>query len=266
MENKSKELEVAIEAALQAGKILEKHQETEIERGVKEDKSMVTLADTESEEVIKKIISEKFPDHSIIGEETDAIKGKSSYTWYVDPVDGSRNFAHKIPFFAISIALLHKEDILVGIVYNPATNSLFYAEKGKGAYLNGKKIRVSKADRNKCIVTVAVGRNSSQLLRRNLLHYLPENVVSSVRDFGCTALDLAYVARGSTEADIKIGFKIYDAASGILLITEAGGVVTGINGDKWKLSDEGSFIASNGVFHDLLVEEVKKQKDKLGIK
>ena len=212
MENKSKELEVAIEAALQAGKILEKHQETEIERGVKEDKSMVTLADTESEEVIKKIISEKFPDHSIIGEETDAIKGKSSYTWYVDPVDGSRNFAHKIPFFAISIALLHKEDILVGIVYNPATNSLFYAEKGKGAYLNGKKIRVSKADRNKCIVTVAVGRNSSQLLRRNLLHYLPENVVSSVRDFGCTALDLAYVARGSTEADIKIGFKIYDAA------------------------------------------------------
>ena len=254
MENKSKELEVAIEAALQAGKILEKHQETEIERGVKEDKSMVTLADTESEEVIKKIISEKFPDHSIIGEETDAIKGKSSYTWYVDPVDGSRNFAHKIPFFAISIALLHKEDILVGIVYNPATNSLFYAEKGKGAYLNGKKIRVSKADRNKCIVTVAVGRNSSQLLRRNLLHYLPENVVSSVRDFGCTALDLAYVARGSTEADIKIGFKIYDAASGILLITEAGGVVTGINGDKWKLSDEGSFIASNGVFHDLLVE------------
>lgn len=263
MENKSKELEVAIEAALQAGKILEKHQETEIERGVKEDKSMVTLADTESEEVIKKIISEKFPDHSIIGEETDAIKGKSSYTWYVDPVDGSRNFAHKIPFFAISIALLHKEDILVGIVYNPATNSLFYAEKGKGAYLNGKKIRVSKADRNKCIVTVAVGRNSSQLLRRNLLHYLPENVVSSVRDFGCTALDLAYVARGSTEADIKIGFKIYDAASGILLITEAGGVVTGINGDKWKLSDEGSFIASNGVFHDLLVEEVKKQKEKL---
>jgi myo-inositol-1(or 4)-monophosphatase len=225
----------------------------------------VTLADMESEEVIKKIISEKFPDHSIIGEETDAIEGKSSYTWYVDPVDGSRNFAHKIPFFAVSIALLHGEDIRIGVVYNPATRSLFYAEKGKGAYLNDKKIHVSKANRDKCIVTVAVGRNSSQLLRRNLLHYLPENVVASVRDFGCTALDLAHVARGSTEADIKIGFKTYDAASGILLVTEAGGVVTGIDGNKWRLSDEGSFIASNGIFHDILIEEVKKQREKLNM-
>lgn len=265
MENKSKELEVAIKAALEAGKILEKHQETDIVRGVKEDKSMVTLADTESEEVIKKIISESFPGHSIIGEETDAVKGTGSYVWYVDPVDGSRNFAHKIPFFAVSIALVHKGNILIGVIYNPATNSLFYAEKGKGAYLNDRKISVSKADRDKCIVTVAVGRGSSQLLRRNLLHYLPENVVSSVRDFGCTALDLAFVARGSTEADVKIGFKIYDAASGILLITEAGGIVTGIDGEKWELSDEGSFIASNGIFHNLLVEEVKKQKAKLGI-
>lgn len=266
MENKSKELEIAIKAALEAGEILEKHQETDIERGVKEDKSMVTLADKEAEEVIKRIISENFPDHSIIGEETDAIKGVGSYTWYVDPVDGSRNFAHKIPFFAVSVALLHEGDILVGVVYNPATNSLFYAEKGKGAYLNDREINVSKANRDKCIVTVAVGRGSSQLLRRNLLHDLPENVVSSVRDFGCTALDLAFVARGSTEADIKIGFKIYDAASGILLITEAGGIVTGIDGEKWELSDEGSFIASNGVFHDVLVEEVKKQKEKLGMK
>lgn len=265
MKNKSRELEVAIKAALQAGKILEKHQETDIERGFKEDKSMVTFADAESEEAIKKIILKNFPDHSIIGEETDAIKNKSPFTWYIDPIDGSRNFAHKIPFFAISIALIHEEVILVGVIYNPATNSLFFAEKGKGAYLNGGKIKVSKVDRDKCIVTVAVGRKSDQLLRRNLLHDLPERIVSSVRDFGCTALDLAHVARGSTEADIKIGLKTYDAASGILLVTEAGGVVTGIRGDKWKLSDEGSFIASNGVFHDVLVEEVKRQKEKLGI-
>lgn len=265
MENKSKELQIAIKAAQEAGKILERHQETDIERGVKEDKSMVTLADAESEEVIKKFISENFPEHSIIGEETDAIKNKSPYTWYVDPVDGSRNFAHKIPFFAVSIALLHDEDIIVGVVYNPVTKYLFYAEKGKGAYLNDRKIHVSKANKDRCIVTVATGRGSSQLLRRNLLHNLPENVVSSVRDFGCTALDLAHVARGSTEADIKIGFKTYDAASGILLIQEAGGIVTGIDGGEWKLSDEGSFIASNGVFHDALVEEVQKQKKKLGI-
>ena len=266
MENKSRELEVAIKAALEAGKVLQKYQEMEIERIVKDDKSMVTLADTEAEEVIKKIISENFPDHSVVGEETDAVKGKSLHTWYVDPIDGSRNFAHKIPFFAVSLALLHQEDIIAGVVFNPATNSLFYSEKGRGAYLNGKKIHVSDADKDKCIVTVAVGRNSSQLLRRNLLHDLPEHVVASVRDFGCTALDLAHVARGSTEADIKLGFKTYDAAAGILLVLEAGGKITGIDGNEWHLSDEGSFIASNGLFHDLLVQEVKKQKDKLGLK
>src|SRR3989344_5278136 len=237
MENKSKELETAIQAALEAGKILEKHQETDIERGVKEDKSMVTLADAESEEVIKKIILANFPEHSIIGEETDAIKNTSPYTWYIDPVDGSRNFAHKIPFFAVSIALLHGDEILVGVVYNPVTRSLFYASKGKGAYLNNKIIHISKSDQKRCIVTVASGRNSEYLkVRRNLLHDLPDNIVSSVRDFGCTALDLAFVARGSTEADIKIGFKTYDAAAGILLVLEAGGKVTGLNGEKWKLS------------------------------
>src|SRR3990167_6689479 len=184
MQDKSTELKVAIRAALEAGKILEWHQETEIKRGVKEDKSMVTLADTESEELIKRIISEKFPDHSIIGEETDPIIKEGSYTWYVDPVDGSRNFAHQIPFFAISISLICDEKILVGVVYNPATRALFYAETGKGPDLK---------------------------IRRNLLRDLPERVVSSVRDFGCTALDLAFVARCSTEADIKSGFKTYDA-------------------------------------------------------
>jgi len=255
---------VAIRAALEAGKILEWHQETEIKRGVKEDKSMVTLADTESEELIKRIISEKFPDHSIIGEETDPIIKEGSYTWYVDPVDGSRNFAHQIPFFAISISLICDEKILVGVVYNPATRALFYAETGKGAYLNDKLIHVSKSGHDKCIVTVSSGRKPPDLkIRRNLLRDLPERVVSSVRDFGCTALDLAFVARGSTEADIKLGFKTYDAAAGILLVLEAGGKVTGINGRDWTLSDEGSFIASNGVFHDALVEEVKRQKEKL---
>src|SRR3989344_5704848 len=213
MQNKSKELEIAIKAALEAGVILEKHQETDIEKGVKKDNSMVTWADTESEKTIKKIIGESFPGHSIVGEETDAIRTESPYTWYIDPVDGSRNFAHKIPFFAVSISLIEGDDIIVGVVYNPVTKSLFYTERGKGAYLNDKLIHVSKSDQKKCIVTVASGRNSDYLkIRRNLLHDLPDRVVSSVRDFGCTALELAFVACGNTEADIKFGLKSYDFA------------------------------------------------------
>src|SRR3989338_139429 len=265
MENKLKELKVAIRAALEAGKILEKYFETEIIKEIKEDTSITTLADKESEDIIKKIILEVFPDHSIMGEETGMTENESDYIWYIDPLDGTRNFSNGIPFFAVSIALTHQNEIKVGVIYNPTTDSLFYTEKGKGAYWNHHKMHVSKDNAKRCIVTVASGTKPLDTkLRRNLMHDLPGNVVSSVRDFGATAVDLAYVARGNTEADIKFGLHIYDFAAGILLVQEAGGKVTTTEGKPWKLP-ETSFIASNGVFHDALVEEVKKQKEKLNI-
>src|SRR3989344_4218348 len=111
MEKKSKELSVAIKAALEAGKILEKYFETEILKELKEDKSIVTLADKESEEIIKKIILDTFPTHSILGEETGLTGGGGEYIWHIDPVDGTRNFANGIPLFALSIALIHNNEI-----------------------------------------------------------------------------------------------------------------------------------------------------------
>ena len=265
MDNKSPELEIAIRAALEAGKILEKYFEKEIIRETKDDGSVITKADTESEAVIKKIILDAFPKHSIIGEETGLTKNGEHYTWYIDPLDGTRNFSQGIPFFAVSIALVYQKEVIVGVVYNSLLDALFYAEKGKGAYWNDKKISVSKADVKHCIVTVASGRTLPDLkMRRNLMRDLPEQVVSAVRDFACTALDLSYVARGNTEADIKFGLKTYDFAAGILLVQEAGGKVTTLDGKPWKL-EENSYIASNGVFHDVLVDEVKKQKIKLGV-
>ena len=269
-QSKSKELEIAIKAAKEAGKNLEKYFETEILKeikDVKEDINIVTIADRESEDLIKKIILENFPDHSILGEETGLTKNSGSYTWHIDPIDGTRNFANRIPFFALSIGFAKDNEILGGVIYNPVSDTLFYTEKGKGAYWNNKRIYVSKDDAKNCIVTVSSGRKPADLkLRRNLMHDLPENTVSAVRDFGCTALDLAYVAWGNTSADLKFGLKIHDCAAGILLIQEAGGMVTTIDGTPWKLSDAGYFIASNGVFHNKLVLEVKKQKKKLGIK
>ena len=267
MENKSKELEVAIEAALEAGKILEKYFETEIFHEMKDDKSIITAADKESEEVIKKIIWQNFPDHSVSGEETGHTKNSGEHTWHIDPIDGTRNFARSLPFFAVSIALELKGEVMVAVVLNPASKSLFYAEKGKGAYLNHAPIQVSKYNEKKCIVTVSSGRDPMHIrLRRNLMRDLPENVVSSVRDFGCTALDLAYVARGGIEADIKFGLRTYDICAGMLLVREAGGKITNLEGGEFKFSDEGNYIASNGLFHDKLVKEVKRQKEKLGIK
>ena len=265
-EEKSKELSVAIEAALEAGKILKKHLQAEIFKGIKDDKSISVIADGESEECIKKIISKAFPSHSILGEETGMTGNGSDYVWHVDPVDGTRNFAHGIPFFAISIALFNNQDLQIGVVYNPAAESLFYAEKNKGAYLNYKKIFVSKDDRERSMVTANRGKNpSDQKLFRELMHDLPmSGAVASVRDFGCTALDLCYVAQGAMEACISLGLNSYDFAAGVLIVQEAGGKITTLEGLPWKFPDN-HFVVSNGVFHDLLVDEVKKQKDKLGI-
>ena len=264
MENKSKELKVAIKAALEAGKILEKYFETKILKEFKEDKSIVTLADRESEEIIKKIILENFPDHSILGEETGMTANGSEYVWHIDPVDGTRNFANGIPLFAASVALAYRNDVIVGVVYNPATHSLFYAEKGKGTYFNDERIFVSKDDKDHAIVTVSPGRlDIEKQLLIELYHDLPK-VIRSVRNLGCTAIELAYVARGGLEAYINLGLNTYDFAAGVLLVQEAGGKITNLDGSPWKFPNN-HFIASNGVFHDLLIEEVKKQKAKLGM-
>lgn len=265
MENKSKELEVAIQAALEAGKILEKYFETEILSEFKEDNTPVTMADRESEEIIKKIILENFPEHSIIGEETGVTTNGGEHVWHIDPIDGTRNFANGIPIFAVSIALVHQDKVIVGVVYNPASGSLFFAEKGKGAYLNDKRIFVSKDDKANSIVTVAPGKTSAgKTLMRELMYSLPKNVVRSMRELGSTAVELSYVARGGLEANIQLGFNTYDFAAGVLLVQEAGGKITGLDGSEWKFP-ENKFIASNGVFHDLLVLEVQKQKEKLGV-
>ena len=196
MQNKSKELETAIRAALEAGKILEKYFETEILKEFKEDSSLVTLADKESEEIIKKFILEAFPVHSVFGEETGMTKNQDECVWHIDPIDGTRNFANGIPIFGISIAMACKDELILGVIYNPATKSLFYAEKGKGAYLNDIKIHVSSDDKEQGIVTVSPGSlRENRVLLRELYYHLPK-MVRSVRDLGCTALELAYVARG----------------------------------------------------------------------
>jgi|SRR3989344_1718559 len=264
MQNKSKELEIAIKAALEAGKILEKYFETEILKEFKEDTSIVTLADRESEEIIKKIISKAFPSHSILGEETGMTENKSDYVWHVDPVDGTRNFANGIPLFAVSIALAYKNEVIAGVVYNPATRSIFYAEKGKGAYLNDKKINVSKDNREHAIVTACSSqKDADKTLNKELLYFFPKNLVRTVRDLGCTALELAYVARGGLEANVQLGLSTYDFAVGTLLVQEAGGKITKLDGSPWKFP-ESYFIVSNGVFHDQLVEEVGRISAKGG--
>ncbi|MFA6256754.1 MAG: inositol monophosphatase [Candidatus Paceibacterota bacterium] len=267
MENKSQELEIAIKAALEAGVILEKYFETEILKEFKEDNTPVTLADNECEAAIKKIILEAFPTHSILGEETGMTENGSEYVWNIDPIDGTRNFMNGIPIFAVSVALVKNDQVVVGVIHNPITHSLFYAEKGRGAYFNDKQIFVSKDGREHAMISISPGKKTdpAKLLFRELYYNFKQGVVSSVRNFGCTAMELAYVARGALEANVQLGLSTYDFAAGVLLIEEAGGTITKHDGGLWQFPD-GEFIASNGLFHDVLVEEIKKQKEKLNIK
>lgn len=258
MENKSKELKIALEAAILAGKVLRKHFENDPLREIKEDKSIVTIADKESEEIIKQTIEANFPNHSIFAEETGFIKKEHNYTWHIDPIDGTRNFANGIPYSCLSIALEFENELIVGVVYNPMTESLFYAEKGKGAYWNDKKISVSKENEQQGMVTVSSSKNEKDYkLFKELLYVLAPNTIRSVRDFGCAALNLAYVARGGLEAEIQLGLHSFDFAAGVLLVLEAGGKITKLDGSEWKFP-ESRFIASNGVFHDLIINEIKK--------
>jgi myo-inositol-1(or 4)-monophosphatase len=267
MENKSKELEIAIQAAKEAGKVLEKYFEAEILREYKDDNSVVTLADKEAEDVIKKIILENFPDHSILGEETGLTQNGADYKWYIDPLDGTSNFANGIPLFAVSLALEHKGEIIVGVITNPATETIFYTEKGKGAYCNDVQIYVSKDNQDKATVSFSAGRGDDKRRLREELYYTlpkPKGFIGAVRNLGCTALELAYVARGGLEANVQIGLSTYDFAAGIILIKEAGGMVTDYKGDEYKFP-ENYFIASNGVFHDFLIEEIQNKRKILGI-
>lgn len=265
MREKSKELEVAIHAALEAGKILEKYFETGIEREKKDQDASkvvesVTKVDRESEALIKKILSDNFPTHSIMGEETGLTDNQSEYIWYVDPVDGTTNYAHGLPLFGVSIALAHNNNLLTGVIYNPKTKELLYAEKGKGAYLNDRPIHVSKDDEKVGMMTTGTGRDKKDMEFTTDFTTTIRSKVRYVRILGCTIMELSYVARGSMEADIITGLSPHDFAAGALLVLEAGGKVTKHDGSPWQFPDN-YFIASNGVFHDLLVEEIMRIKN-----
>lgn len=264
MEQKSKELEVAIHAALEAGKILEKYFEAEITHHTKDDKSMATAVDGEAEEVIKEIILKEFPDHSIMGEETGHTENKGKHTWYIDPLDGTKNFVKHFPLFAVSIALEREGEVALGVIYNPAIKSLFYCEKGKGAYLNDAKISVSKNDLKHSVLCAGKGSDTlDRKLCRELMSTLPIELPGlTFRDIGCTAMDLAFVAGGTFEAGIHVGLRGYDFAAGTLLVQEAGGKIINFDGTVWKFPDR-HFFTSNGIFHEALLEKIKKQKSKL---
>jgi myo-inositol-1(or 4)-monophosphatase len=248
--------QTAIKAAKEAGKVLMKYYGKILSVKSKDARSLVTNADLEAEQAIFKIIKKKFPDHSILSEEDGFIDKKSDYKWIIDPLDGTHNYAYKIPIFGVSIALEHKKEIILGVIYFPCTDELLVAEKGKGSFLNNKKIKVSNRNLKNSIITY---NTDFHINKRQTLRHLSNlaNKVFRIRVFGAAVFDLALITKGSIEALIAPTTNPWDIAAGFLILEEAEGKITDFKGKKWTPYIK-EFIASNKKIHNDLLRIVNK--------
>lgn len=251
----SPDLQLAIRAAQAGAEVVARASRTGREAEVKAgDKGLVTETDRASERAILEVIRSHSP-HPVVGEEGGQTGGTSDTYWIVDPIDGTTNFARGIPLFAVSVALLQGHEALVGVILDPIRQECFYAEKGRGAYVNGRPIRVS-SNQNLASSTVFVNHGYPKEDRERfvaVVSRLAENFF--IRKFGTTALELAYVANGLVDAFICSGDELWDFAAGVRLIQEAGGRFTDWQGRDWDGST--SFILlSNGLLHDYLSDKI----------
>lgn len=217
----------------------------------------VTEVDHRSEEAIVKLIKARHPDHKILAEESGGQRDESGYLWIVDPLDGTKNYIHGVPMFAVSVALKQDENLLAGAVLDPVRKELFYAEKGKGAFLNSKPITVSKTqDFSQCLLATGFPFRAKHLTDQYFDAF--KELFQQVSDFrraGAAALDLAYIASGRIDGFWEITLNPWDIAAGALLIEEAGGKVSDLWGGSTHLQ-RGHIVASNGVIHERITKVV----------
>jgi myo-inositol-1(or 4)-monophosphatase len=243
-------LDAAIEIAQEAGKILREEFDRPVQISYKGDVDLVTQADKRSEEAIVAGLTKYFPEHSVAAEEGTGHESTSEFRWHVDPLDGTTNFAHGYPCFAVSIALAQRGELLAGVVYNPFYEELFAALRGGGATLNGKRIFVSAVD-TLATSLLCTGFPVHKRLANPNMHYYWDFTLRShgVRRDGSAALDLASVAAGRFDGFWEFGLKPWDTAAGVLLIEEAGGKVSDFAGQPYQLGGP-VVIATNGLIHE----------------
>lgn len=218
---------------------------------------IVTPADLKSEKIILDLIFKNFPEHSVMTEEREKIIKKSPFTWVIDPLDGTTNFAMKNPIWSIAISLWKGNEPLFGLAFAPAMGELYIAETGKGAYLNGKKIQVSKKTKiSKSLLTFCHGHRLSDIKKVIKLYQKFKLKARDLRQLGSAAIEMSFVAAGRTEAIMIPGAHPWDVASGTIIVREAGGQVTDFEGKNWIIGSK-DMLASNGLIHKKLLKEIK---------
>jgi myo-inositol-1(or 4)-monophosphatase len=250
-------LNIAIKAARRAGSIINRAalDRTQLEIRSKHANDFVTQVDKAAEAAVIDIIRQAYPDHAILGEESGALEGKKAeYRWIIDPLDGTTNYIHGLPHYCVSIGLQHRGTMEHGVIYDPAKNELFTASKGRGAFLDDRRIRVTKCAGLKDAL-VGTGFPFKELPRLDLYcRQLKEMMkqASGVRRTGSAALDLAYVAAGRMDGFWELGLSPWDVAAGALLVQEAGGLVGDLSGDSGYLEGGEIAAATPKVFPQLL--------------
>ncbi len=224
----------------------------------KGDADLVTQADRSSEKLIVERIRKQWPDHDLVGEEGSRREAGSDFRWYVDPLDGTTNFAHGFPVFCVSLALEYRGTRIAGVVYDPTRDEMFAAEKGGGARLNGAQIHVSQTARL-AESLVATGFPSHKRHKNPNIHFYHQITLRShgVRRAGSAALDLCYVACGRFDAFWEFNLNSWDTAAGVLLVEEAGGKVTNFSDAPFSI-DSREVLASNGLVHQEMLKEFQE--------
>jgi myo-inositol-1(or 4)-monophosphatase len=246
-------LECAVEIAHQAGSLLRYYFERQVRFELKGDFDLVTEADRASEKLIVERITSRFPDHGIMAEEGSGHESLSEYRWYVDPLDGTTNFAHGYPMYNVTLALEKAGELIAGVIFDPNRDELFTCEKGGGAFLNGGRIHVSRA-RKLDESLLSTGFPSR---RRHLdvnIHFYYQLAMAShgVRRGGSAAIDLAYVACGRLDGFWEFSLSPWDMAAGKLLVEEAGGICRDMKGAAHRLTSP-HILTDNGLIHDEVV-------------
>jgi myo-inositol-1(or 4)-monophosphatase len=220
--------------------------------------NFVTRSDQRAEQTIREELLKARPQWSFLMEESGRTEGvDTSHCWIVDPIDGTTNFIHGIPHFAISIALLKANELVAGIIYNPITDELFAAERGRGAYLNDRRMRVAaRRDLHDAVIACGIphlGRGDQAQFRRELA--LVQAKAAGIRRFGAAALDLAFVAAGRFDGYWERGLKAWDIAAGIVIVREAGGMAGDIDGAADVLAT-GDIMAANSELYPQIAQEL----------
>ncbi|MFH1148598.1 MAG: inositol monophosphatase family protein [Pseudomonadota bacterium] len=222
---------------------------------------LVTDADLRAEKLIAGGLHKRYPDHAVVSEEEESYSGTAAYTWFIDPLDGTTNYAHGFPWFCVSIALNADDETVLGVVYHPMLNHLFQAEKGGGAHLNGERISVSN--------THELGESLLATGFAYSIHEKPEPAVSQFKNFlikvrgirraGSAALDLCYVANGCFAGFWEMNLKPWDTAAGALIVREAGGTVTDFENRSFSPFSR-TILATNGRVHKDMIEIIRSTR------